>query len=402
MASHACQFQIGLLGPFYLVVDQEQVSEKVWKSKKAFTLLKYLAARQGHKVSSDVLIELLWPDNEDVDSTANLHTAVWFVRRILTSKEDPDAESRLRYSNGAYWLDLENGCIDVGLFEHHARMARQLTETDPETALMHCDSALELYRDDFLSEDVYDEWTISYREDYQELYFEVVVGYAELLMKQRDDLHAAIKILRDAVKRDPYREELYQTGIKAYILSGRSVDAINLYERYSKMLMDEFQLEPSQATKDLIVKLKEMAIEKESSSIASGGADPRAGAYVCSRKELQFTLNTERRRLGRGGNNFALLLAANLQGSVLQGQLRTVFHILQRSTRNSDLICQFSANLVVLLLLDTNLPHSKAIWQRMKQVLREQKVDTSNLSLTLLNSEHLEEMGKNLVSILAQ
>src|SRR5690554_1019525 len=94
---HYCQLQIGLLGPFNLIVDQKEIKESVWKSKKALTMLKYLATRKGQKVSADMLIELLWPDNEDVDSTSNLHTAVWFVRRMLTSKNEPKSESRLRY-----------------------------------------------------------------------------------------------------------------------------------------------------------------------------------------------------------------------------------------------------------------------------------------------------------------
>jgi len=402
MSSNDCRFQIGLLGPFYLTIDQEEISPRLWKSKKAFTLLKYLAAKQGQKVSADVLIELLWPDNADVDSTANLHTAIWFVRRILTSKEDPDAQSPLRYANGSYWLELRDGCVDVGLFEQHAKEARQFASSDPEAALSHCESAIELYRDHFLSEDVYDEWTISYREDYQELYFEVVVGYAELLMKQRDDLHAAIKILRDAVKRDPYREELYQTGIRAYIQSERPVDAINLYEKYSKMLMDEFQLEPSLTTQNLILQLKDNGIEEEAVSVTSGTVEPTHGAYVCNRRALQFTLSTELRRLKRHGNNFAMVLAANLKGDDWHHQLRRVFHALQRSTRSSDLICQFSTNLIVLLLLDTNAPQSQILWRRLKGVLREHEVDMSTLSFTLLNSENIEDMEKNLISILAQ
>jgi len=47
-----CKLQIGLLGPFYLMVNNEEIQEEAWKSKKALTLLKYLAARAGQKVSA--------------------------------------------------------------------------------------------------------------------------------------------------------------------------------------------------------------------------------------------------------------------------------------------------------------------------------------------------------------
>ena len=118
--SVTCRVEVGLLGPFTLRVGGRQVRSDVWKSKKALTLLKYLASIHGRRVSSDALIELLWPDQINVDIQRNLHTAIWFARRILLPEESPTAESPLRYSHGSYWLDLGGTCIDVALFESHA------------------------------------------------------------------------------------------------------------------------------------------------------------------------------------------------------------------------------------------------------------------------------------------
>lgn len=398
---HYCQLQIGLLGPFYLVVDQEEIKEDVWKSKKALTMLKYLAAKAGQKVSSDVLIELLWPDNEAVDSTSNLHTAVWFVRRILTSKQKAHAESRLRYANGSYWLEIRDGCVDLELFEKHVQKSRTLTKSDPRMALFHCESALELYRDDFLSEEMYEEWTISYREDYQELYFEAILRSAELLMEHRSDLQGAIEILRSAVKKDQFREELYQMGIKAYILGGRQVDAINLYKKYSKMLMDEFQLQPSQATQDLILQLQDKGIQQESTFSLDLKVEPTNGAYVCDRETLLFILKTEQRRLTRGGNNFSILVVASKEGNSRRQQMQTAFHILQRSLRSSDLISQCSDDLIIAFIPDTKAAQSQALFRRLRQKLQEKLVEITTFSCTLLDSEYLEDMQKNLESILA-
>ena len=57
-----CHLQIGLLGSFTLIVDGKPVESDVWTSKKALAMLKYLAARPGRRIPTDVLIELLWPD----------------------------------------------------------------------------------------------------------------------------------------------------------------------------------------------------------------------------------------------------------------------------------------------------------------------------------------------------
>ena len=397
-----CQLQIGLLGPFYLVVDQQEINEDVWKSKKALTMLKYLAAKKGQRVSTDVLIELLWPDNEDVDSMSNLHTAVWFVRRILTSKEKPGSESRLHYASGSYWLELSEGCLDLDLFEDHVHKSRQLMATNPEMALLHCESALELYRGDFLSEEIYDEWTISYREDYQELYFEIILRLAELRMSYRDDLHGAIEILRSAVKEDPFREELYQMGIKFYILAERHVDAVNLYKRYSTMLMDEFQLQPSQATQDLILQLHNRGTEQAATGTLSFTIEQQEGAHVCDPNTMLFVINTEQRRLSRGGNHFALLLVGNKNAPSRNSKMQPTMHILRRSLRNSDLMSQYSDDLILVFLPDTDNTSSQALLRRIKRRLKEKLQDISSLSCSLLHSESIDEMKRQLESMIAQ
>ena len=400
VASHPnCHLQIGLLGPFYLRVEEEEIRDEVWKSKKALTMLKYLAARKGQKVSADMLIELLWPDNEDIDSTRNLHTAVWFARRVLTSKTDPEAESCLHYAHGSYWLELPEGCLDLHRFEEHVWKSRQLMKTDPAQALRHCEAALDLYRDDFLVEDVYDDWTISYREEYQELYFELILRSAKLLMEYRGDLQEAISILRSAVKKDEYREELYQMGIKFYILADRHVEAINLYKRYSKMLMDEFQLQPSHATQELIRQLHDHRERQEQVFSIDLALEPTTGAYICDKETLTVILTAEKRRMSRGGNAFStLLVASKKQGAKGSRQMNAAFHILQRSLRSSDLISQYSDDQIVIFLPDTEATEAKALHRRLRQILEKKSVDISTLSFTLLDSEQLEEMQNTLVT----
>lgn len=394
-----CKLQIGLLGPFYLMVNNEEIQEEAWKSKKALTLLKYLAARAGQKVSADVLIELLWPDNEDVDSTGNLHTAVWFVRRILLG-DDGDGAAPLLYANGSYWLELSNECFDFHLFQEHVKQSRQLAKSHPQKALSHCESALALYRDDFLSEDLYEEWTISYREDYQELYFETIVRSAELRMAHRGDIQGAIDILRSAVHKDKFREELYQMGIKAYILDERHVDALNLYKRYSTMLMDEFQLQPSKATQDLIAQLQNRD-SREFKFSSNLKVKPTNGAYICDRETLQFMLETEERRLTRSGNNFSLLLVTNKGNIGRNRQIKAAFHILQRSLRNSDIISRFSDDQIAAFLPDTNAAEAKALSRRLQKEL-EKKLPESRLSCTLLDSESQENMQETLAALLIE
>lgn len=381
-----CRAGIGLLGPFSLRIDGRQVEADVWKSKKALTLLKYLASRHGQRVSSDVLIELLWPDQVNVDIQRNLHTAVWFVRRILLSKDGSNAESPLRYSHGSYWLELERGCVDIDPFEFHVRKARELEHSNMEMALFHCEAALALYRDDFLCDDLYEEWTIPHREEYRELYFQVVVRCAELLINQRGDYQAAANLSRAALKKDPFREELYQTALKALILDQRFVKAMNLYKRYVQMLKDEFGLEPSPAMSDLIANMKERLTE------ASSPAQGSDGAYVCSRSVLQSFFETEQRRLMRTGEHFSVLVIGNNGAS--EQQFLQAFVLLQSLLRHSDMICRYAPTMIVILLPATGALGAQIVSVKARQAMEHKFGAEPPFTFLTLSSEDLESMQR--------
>ena len=69
------RLRICMLGSSELEVNGKEVPATAWKSKKALTLLRYLASRRGEKVPKDKLIEVLWPEAEFyVSMEQNLHT----------------------------------------------------------------------------------------------------------------------------------------------------------------------------------------------------------------------------------------------------------------------------------------------------------------------------------------
>ena len=82
-------------------------------------------------------------------------------------------------------------------------------------------------------------------------------------------------------------------------------------------------------------------------------------------------------------------------------QMQAVFHILQRSLRNADLISQFDENLIVVFLPETNSAASEILWRRLAQILEERNINISAFSFTLLTSGKWDEMQEALTHILA-
>lgn len=395
-AKNACRVEIGLLGPFSLRIDGREVAAEVWKSKKALTLLKYLASRHGQRVSSDALIELLWPDQIHVDIQRNLHTAVWFVRRTLFPQNGSSSDSLLRFSHGSYWLDLGGGCIDTDLFEFHVRKSRELEATNEEMALLHCEAALQLYRDDFLCDDLYEDWTIPYREEYRELYFQVALRAAGLLINDRGDLQTAVELCRGALKKDPLREEFYQAALQALILDKRFVEAMNMYKQYVRLLQDEFGLEPSPAITALIVDMREAL-----SQVSNGEAPKRTeGAYVCSRAVLQSFFETEKRRLQRTGEHFSVLVIGN-NGASEQHFLQA-FVLLQSMLRHSDVICRYAPSMIVIFLPATGAVGAQIVAHKAQQALEQKFGSTEAFSFLTLSSEDLDALQEEWSSLTKQ
>lgn len=394
LLERVCTLRITLLGSFSLEIDGVDVKAEEWKSKKALTMFKYLAVKKGHKVSSDSLIELLWPENGGLDSTGNLHTAVWSVRRILQG-------DFLQYSNGSYWLECkDNCCLDLEEFEWHISKSKELITSDPEQALHHCNSALQLYNEDFLYEDAYDDWTMPFREYYKELYFELVVRTAELLRTYHANYKEAVKVCRGALNRDPYREEIYQVCLKALISDGRYVDAINLYKNYKTLLETEFQIEPSLATQELIKDLARQYIRVDSTVYDLESDTNAEGAYSCGRVTFQALLNIEQRRYERNQHHFSILIFQIKHSTTLmQHHSQEAFRLLQLSSRRTDVICQWSANTVAIFLPETKAIGAKETLHRHDSKLREKFENIFEFSCDILSSEFLRDMPEKFQSI---
>lgn len=251
--------RVYLLGPLRVEVDGSVLDVASWRSRRALTLLKYLAARCGERVPRDALVDLLWPDSNDGErSTHNLHTVIYYLRRMLEPNLGPYETPRfLRQSHGMYWLDKAAPVwCDTDEFLHLIRQAELLRGKNNVQALVLYQRALSLYRDDFCPEDVYDDWTVTMREKFRELYFSATLQAAQLLAEVKRDFDGAVNLCRAALAREPYREELHRAVIRHLILSGRYGEAALQYRTCERLLYEEFGLSPSPATRAVFETMK--------------------------------------------------------------------------------------------------------------------------------------------------
>ncbi|MCP4721856.1 MAG: hypothetical protein GY860_20540, partial [Desulfobacteraceae bacterium] len=160
---------------FRLFVGDQEVAADKWKSKKARTLFKYLLAMR-HKgyLDKEILMELLWPEEDPKKSAQRFHVAMAALRKTLEpSLAKGIRSSYILRSGQAYRIEIgEKGRVDIEIFSRSVELGRHAK--DPETAMGHYKKAATLYQGDFLEEDPFEDWCTNERDRYKREYLIVL------------------------------------------------------------------------------------------------------------------------------------------------------------------------------------------------------------------------------------
>jgi DNA-binding SARP family transcriptional activator/tetratricopeptide (TPR) repeat protein len=136
--------RFGLLGPPVLFYDAQGVARDTARAvagPKSRVLLTALLLDAGRAVSVESLKDALWGEAAPVSAQASLHNHIARLRRLL---DDP---GRLRTVPSGYVLRIDEGELDVHLFDAHVAEARAAhTGRDWERVVRVCTDALALWR----------------------------------------------------------------------------------------------------------------------------------------------------------------------------------------------------------------------------------------------------------------
>ncbi len=201
-----------ILGPLEVLVDGCPVA---LGGPKPRLLLATLLMRPNTTVTTDVLVDVLWPEAPPRSAGANVRTYVHTLRRLL--------DHRIEHRPGGYLLRVAPHELDLVRFEE---------TRDPD-----------LWRGRFLEDlapsHVFDataaratELWLSAREDRLRA------------MVDAGEHDAAAADLRGLLREHPLREELWQLLIHTLTAAGRRVDALQAYAEAEQVLREELNTEP--------------------------------------------------------------------------------------------------------------------------------------------------------------
>lgn len=269
--------EIRMFGPFEVLRGDRPIERSAWGRRKTQDLLKFLLAHRGQGFTQDQLIEVLYPEPSAPGSlTRNLLGRVSELRRALEPELKRGTASTyiLRVGPGRYAFNTEAPCtIDVVLFEEHVANGKAHQQDEEwASALAHYDSAVALYRGDFLLEDLYAEWAQPLRDKYQEALVTVLLdaGRCAFRLQQYAD---TLDYSERALQIDAYREDAYRHQMLAAYRLGQRQKALQAYDACVSALK-ELGLAPS----DELRRLRRRVRSTVASNRTTSAPDRRASA----------------------------------------------------------------------------------------------------------------------------
>jgi DNA-binding SARP family transcriptional activator len=248
----ACM-RVLFLGNFQVVIRDQIVDE--WPSKKGKSIFAYLSYHSNRRICRDVLMDVFWPKSMRESARNSLNVAIHGLRKRF-QQFDPEKEY-IVFSNESYFINPELDIwTDVNEFGDLWMKAQGVERSQGlEAAAALYDQVASVYSGDFMSDELYEDWSTLERENLKEIFLVALEKISESRFDS-GNLAEAISLCKAILERDNCREEIYRRLMCSYQKGGRREKALCVYRQCIRALKDELDAEPSAATTELYRTIK--------------------------------------------------------------------------------------------------------------------------------------------------
>ena len=233
------------LGPPRLERDGQIVEPD---TRKATALLAYLAL-MGERPSREALAALLWPEFDDSRAKAALRRTLSALKAAVGSQAIHATREIIGLEMGHVWCDL---------LAFHQALAAAATHTHQNESLCaacqaHLETAVSLYRDDFLSgfslrdSLPFDEWQLQQAEQLRRELNNALEQLVQNASRQQN-FDSGIDLAHRWLQLDPLREEAHCQLMRLYAWAGQRNNALLQYRDFVRFLDEELGVPPLSET----------------------------------------------------------------------------------------------------------------------------------------------------------
>jgi DNA-binding SARP family transcriptional activator len=243
--------QVRFFGHFEMLCDSETMP--LGRSGKALTILKYLLANRSRPVSQDHLMGWLWPESNLKKARWSLNSAIHGLRKLLSRCPTSVSMNYVSLEDGYYRLSPSvRVSTDVDEFDRRHERGRQLEKGGRmREAAIEYEKAIELYRGDYLVEDLYEDWTMVERERLANAYMDILDRLAVHDM-ENGQLRESVRCCYLALEKDRCHEDSYRLLMRCYSQMGQLSRAVRQYRMCEQILGQEYGTSPSPETRSLL------------------------------------------------------------------------------------------------------------------------------------------------------
>jgi len=219
-----------------LQISSEQGSSLKWISRKSQELFAYLLLCRGNRAAKVRILEDLFQDREGKNSELYLNTALYQLRRTLSTQ---GMKAILASDREHYQMSLEQIKVDFIEFEERSSGFLAIDENNEEAAI----AVEKLYTGDLFEDKPYG-WALAERERLSDMY----EAFAKRLVKwllENNQIRQAVQISKRLVRRNELDEEANMLLMQGFA-SLKDRLALQLqYKQYEALLMQELHIQPS-------------------------------------------------------------------------------------------------------------------------------------------------------------
>src|SRR5215217_5534759 len=236
------EVRVWLLSGFRVPLGPRTIEQDQWRLRKAAALVKLLALSSSHRLHREQVMDTLWPDSGRRAASNNLRRTLHVASRAL----DPSLGSQYLVSEDEQLLLCPQGelWVDVDAFEEAAATARRARDPVAYRA------ALELYADELLPADRYEEWVEGRRQQLRHTWLSLHLELARVY-EERGEYEKGIELLQRALLEEPTNEQMHACLMRLYAFSEQREEALAQFGRLREALSGQLDAHVSTSTERL-------------------------------------------------------------------------------------------------------------------------------------------------------
>lgn len=349
--------QIKMFGEFSLKNAEYEMVASKQNGLTGFLLIAYLLSNKGVDITTDSLIDVLWPTEKSTNPAGALRTLIYRTRKMLSEfLTEQDTELIKRINNICSW-NFEVPC-SIDVYEFESLYHRATREVNPEEKYHLFEQAFSLYKGEFLPLFSHHSWVIFRNNYYGNLFINCVNQMCRYLESIKD-YEQMLALCERALDYAPATDEsLHKQKINALLYLNKPQTALDYYNSIIKMFIREHGLDISDSLHNVYQKiLSSMPNQYQSMSALEANLRHRehsAGSFYCNFDIFQniYQINL---RSARRSQRLRYLILLTLKDSenphfisdALKEEMEILQQIMEKKLRSNDVytkssICQYS------------------------------------------------------------